>query len=59
MTDRKVERVARAICAVAGMEHNPDQCRICEGKDWKGSRCTLWPQFAAEAQAAIRAMKGA
>ena len=52
INDRKIERVARAICEQAGMEISPS-CAMCED-----GVCKLWPSFRKEAVAAIKAMKG-
>lgn len=52
MNDRKIARVARAICDAAGRTIQP-QCVMCENGE-----CTMWQQFASEAVAAIKAMKG-
>ncbi len=56
MNARKAERVSRAICNAARLKHHPHQCPICEGTDWHGSKCILWPEFVIEAEAAERAM---
>lgn len=53
---RKTERVARAICNAARMEHQPDKCPICGGTN--GSVCVMWEKFTGEADAAMKAMKG-
>jgi hypothetical protein len=56
MNDRKIERVARAICDAARKPMQPELCPHCGGTD--GKACTMWPQFVGEAQAALRAAKG-
>lgn len=58
MNPRKIERVARAICNEARMQHHPDRCPMdgCDAPD--GSKCQMWQQFTGEAKAALRAVKG-
>lgn len=54
MNDRKLQRVAKAICEAAGSYYAPDAvCRVCEGRG-----CTMWSEFMKEAIAALRATKG-
>jgi hypothetical protein len=61
--ERKINRVALAICYAAGQEHNPDHCSVCEDfntpdKGPNPNRCQLIQQFRREAIAALRAVKG-
>lgn len=58
LTDKRTERVAKAICYTA--KCHPDFCLMCD-PDEKGlgpMACTMVEEFRAEAEAAIKAMKG-
>lgn len=59
LIDKKVLRVARAICYAAGTEYNTN-CAVCDpdGKMLGPNACTMLEQFKREAEAAIRAAKG-
>lgn len=59
INDRKLERVARAICFAAGTEFN-DCCSICDQdrKHTGSTNCQMVDQFKREAEAAIKALKG-
>ena len=59
LTDKKVLRVARAICYAAGTEYN-SYCAVCDpdNKNLGPMACMMVEQFKYEAEAAIRAMKG-
>lgn len=61
MSERKIERVARALCNAAGrnprkeggIEVIPERCVCCDN-----GQCQIWATFKNEAIAAMRAMKG-
>lgn len=58
MNDRKVERVARAICNEAlRPEHPPFNKRV-NCPECIDGQCQMWPQFKGEAIAALKASKG-
>ena len=59
LNDKKVLRVARAICFAAGTE-NINHCAVCDpdNKGLGSSCCMMVEQFKKEAEAAIKAMKG-
>jgi hypothetical protein len=59
LTDKKIIRVARAICYAAGTE-NSHHCVICDpdNKGLGATQCIMIEQFKREAEAAIKAMKG-
>ena len=57
MNQKKIERVARAICFAAGAYHSGQRyCLICEKEH--SNDCQMVEQFIDEALAAIKAMKG-
>ncbi len=53
MNERKLERVARALCHAAATSQPGSHCTTCEN-----GQCVLWYTFKTEAEAAIKAMKG-
>ena len=54
MNDRKIARVAKAICDAAGKENRSDGvCVTCEQ-----GVCMMWQSFVKEAIAALKASKG-
>lgn len=57
LTDKRLERVARAICYASKYG---DYCPICDpdNKRLGPLACTMVEQFRVEAEAAIKAMKG-
>jgi hypothetical protein len=57
--NRKLERVARAICFAAGTEFN-NCCVVCDPdrKHTGSANCQMVDQFKREAEAAIKATKG-
>jgi hypothetical protein len=59
LSDKKVLRVARAICYAAGTEYN-DHCPVCDpdAKMFGPNACIMIEQFKREAEAAIKAVKG-
>lgn len=59
LNDKKVLRVARAICYAAGTEYT-NNCAVCDpdAKMLGAHACIMTDQFKNEAEAAIRAMKG-
>jgi hypothetical protein len=56
MNERKIERVAKAICWAAGASVPGDHCTHCECPEFP-EPC-IWQSFKNEAVAAIKAMKG-
>lgn len=59
LKNKRILRVARAICYTAGSEHNA-YCPICDPDHKKlgPSACIMIEEFRREAEAAIEAMKG-
>ena len=59
LIDKKVLRVARAICYAAGTEYTT-HCPVCDpdNKMLGPHACMMTDQFKHEAEAAIKAMKG-
>lgn len=56
MNEKKLERVARAICRAAGTETSDGKtCAFCEGE--YPEPC-MWKSFLKEAEAALKAAKG-
>jgi hypothetical protein len=59
LSDKKVLRVARAICYAAGTEYNT-YCPVCDPNEKMlgPNACIMTEQFKREAEAAIKAVKG-
>jgi hypothetical protein len=59
LNDKKILRVAQAICYAAGTEYT-NNCAVCDpGAKMLGHyACVMVEQFKREAEAAIKAMKG-
>ena len=57
LTDKRTDRVARAICYAAKYG---DYCPICDpdARELGPLACTMVEEFRVEAEAAIKAMKG-
>jgi hypothetical protein len=60
MNDRKIDRVAKAICRAAGIDNvnAGEPCRFCFNEITKQEECEMWPTFRKEAIAALKAAKG-
>ena len=59
LNDKKILRVAQAICHAAGTEYT-NNCAVCDpdAKMLGHYACVMVDQFKREAEAAIKAMKG-
>lgn len=59
LNDKKIFRVAQAICYAAGTEYT-NNCAVCDpdNKMLGPHACMMVEQFKYEAEAAIKAMKG-
>lgn len=59
LNEKRIARVARAICYAAGTSHS-DYCPVCDPdqKRLGPSACIMVDQFSKEAEAAIKAAKG-